>query len=78
MRYETQPSDRCSRATGLEHAEISRRAAIQVGSVGLLGLGMNHVAGLRALANPTASSESESNSKSPKSVIYIFLSVEIG
>jgi hypothetical protein len=29
---------------------VSRRTALQVGSIGLLGLGMNHVAGLRGLA----------------------------
>jgi len=70
MRHDTARSDRCSRATGLAHAGLSRRVAIQAGSIGLLGLGMNHVAGLRALANKTASSAS----KSPKAVIYIFLS----
>ena len=32
------------------HPRVSRRAAVQIGSVGLLGLGMNHVAALRAAA----------------------------
>ncbi len=43
---------------------------MQIGSIGLLGLGMNHVAGLRTLA-------AENNALPPsrhKSVIYIFLS----
>jgi hypothetical protein len=47
---------------------ISRREMIQAGTVGLLGLGMNHLSALHALTLP--------NSKPPraKSVIYIFLS----
>ena len=53
-----------------EHTRLARRTAIQAGSISLLGLGMNHVAGLRALADETASSKRVS----PKSVIYIFLS----
>ena len=50
------------------HPRLPRRAALQVGACGLLGLGMNHVAGLRALAT-------ETNGEVPrrhKSVIYIF------
>jgi hypothetical protein len=51
----------------LAHPPVSRRAAVQAGAVGLLGLGMNHLAALRtaegAAADPRA-----------KSVIYIFLS----
>ena len=50
---------------------VSRRAAIQVGAIGLLGLGMNHVAALRALAAPEAGSPPRARAKS---VIYIFLS----
>ena len=50
------------------HPQVSRRVAIQAGSVGLLGLGMNHLEPLQAMALespalPTA-----------KNVIYIFLS----
>ena len=50
------------------HPQVSRRVAIQAGSVGLLGLGMNHLEPLQAMASespalPTA-----------KNVIYIFLS----
>src|SRR5678816_2003308 len=55
----------CSHARG-----VSRRAAIQAGAIGLIGLGMNHVKGLRALA----ASEDRVSSASAKSVIYIFLS----
>ena len=50
--------------------QISRRAAIQAGAIGLLGLGMNHLSALRCLAAP--------GSKTPpvraRSVIYVFLS----
>ncbi len=50
------------------HPRVSRRTAIQAGSIGLLGLGSNHVAALReAAAAPVAASK-------PRSVIYIFLS----
>lgn len=52
------------------HPAVTRRSVLQAGSIGLLGLGMNHVAGLRALAGDTASPAS----KSHKAVIYIFLS----
>ena len=52
------------------HVGVPRRAAIQAGSIGLLGLGMNHVSGLRAL-----SAEAENTARpSHKAVIYIFLS----
>ena len=48
-------------------SHIDRRTALQAGSVGLLGLGMNHLAALR-----TSASAPE---KSPaRAVIYIFLS----
>ena len=46
---------------------MSRRVAIQAGSIGLLGLGMNHLAPLRALADTPRTARA-------KSVIYIFLS----
>lgn len=51
------------------HPHIARRTALQIGQIGLLGLGMNHVAGLKALAGDAAST-----AKPPKAVIYIFLS----
>ena len=53
----------------LRHPNISRRAAVQAGAVGLLGLGMNHLAGLK-----TASAASTKPSGKAKSCIYIFLS----
>jgi len=51
------------------HPQLSRRTAIQAGGIGLLGLGMNHVWGLREMAAQAAESSSSS-----KAVIYIFLS----
>jgi hypothetical protein len=51
------------------HPRLCRRTAVQAGSIGLLGLGMNHIAGLHAMANPA-----ESPKPSHKAVIYIFLS----
>ncbi len=53
--------------TGTSQLRFSRRTAIQAGAIGLLNLGMNHVAGLRALADPPVA-------PTAKSVIYIFLS----
>ena len=47
------------------HYSLSRRTAIQAGSIGLLGLGMNHLPALQA-AKPRA--------RKAKNVIYIFLS----
>lgn len=52
------------------HAPVARRTAIRVGSIGLLGLGMNHLAGLRALA----ATESSTSTTSARACIYIFLS----
>ena len=52
-------------------AGLSRRAVLRAGAIGLLGLGMNHVAGLRAMASPGGTPAS---SPRAKSVIYIFLS----
>jgi hypothetical protein len=52
------------------HPAIARRTLLQAGSIGLLGLGMNHLAGLRAA---DVVSRSETNTKA-KSCIYIFLS----
>ncbi len=52
--------------------QFSRRTAIQAGAIGLLNLGMNHVAGLRALADQAASGKAPP--PRAKAVIYIFLS----
>lgn len=53
-----------------QHPRLTRRQSLQAGAIGLLGLGMNHLAPLRALA--------ASNTLAPRttarSVIYIFLS----
>lgn len=49
---------------------LSRRTMLQAGSIGLLGLGINHLAPLRALA---AAADNERRVRA-KSVIYIFLS----
>ena len=54
----------------LTHPQISRRTSLQAGSVGLLGLGMNHVSALRA-AELVSGGISTS---SAKSVIFVFLS----
>ncbi|MCA9176250.1 MAG: DUF1501 domain-containing protein [Planctomycetales bacterium] len=52
----------------MHHPSISRRAAIQAGGIGLLGMGMNHLQALRAEAVPTAPRTTA------KSCIFIFLS----
>ncbi len=53
------------------HPAITRRTAVQAGAVGMLGLGMNHLAALRTTSatevNPTSFGQA-------KSCIYIFLS----
>ncbi len=54
-----------------QHLRLPRRQALQAGAVGLLGLGMNHVAGLRALAAPA---DRAAAAPKAKAVIYIFLS----
>lgn len=53
----------------LPHAHPTRRTVLQAGSIGLLGLGMNHLGALRALAS--AEPERKANARN---VIYIFLS----
>ena len=55
------------------HPRAGRRVVIQAGAVGLLGLGMNHVTGLRSLATEAGGVEVP-NGQRPKSVIYIVLS----
>jgi hypothetical protein len=50
------------------HPRISRRAALEIGAVGLLGLGSNHLAALRA-ASPDGPVKPKANA-----CIYIFLS----
>lgn len=55
------------------HPQCNRRAAIQAGGIGLLGLGMNHVDALRAADIATFKGK-----QTAKSVIYIFLSGGLG
>ena len=55
------------------HPSIARRTALQAGGIGLLGLGMNHVAGLKAMAANTATG-STSAAQPIRACIYIFLS----
>lgn len=62
-----QPHDRPSSHSTPEHPRLTRRAAIQAGAIGLLGLGVNHLTGLRALGATSARPRA-------KSVIYVFLS----
>jgi hypothetical protein len=52
------------------HPVVSRRTAVQAGAIGLLGLGMNHLGGLRS----AVAAESPPHSGKAKSCIYIFLS----
>ena len=58
-----------------DHPSLARRTALQIGAVGLLGLGMNHVAGLRALATDNGARDVTPRAKA---VIYIFLSGGLG
>jgi len=51
-----------------QHPQASRREMLQAGAVGLLGLGMNHVAALRSLAGQAAPP------RKARAVIFIFLS----
>lgn len=53
------------------HPRPSRRTMIQAGSIGLLGLGLNHLAGLR---EASAATGTPATSGKAKACIYIFLS----
>ena len=48
----------------------SRRTSVQIGAAGLLGLGTNHLTGLRT----AAAAEAPAGGGTAKSCIYIFLS----
>ncbi|MCO8123504.1 DUF1501 domain-containing protein [Stieleria sp. TO1_6] len=63
-----QPADKSRSAW--QHSRCSRRDALQAGAIGILGLGMNHLVGLR---QATASEGSQPSGKA-KSCIFIFLS----
>ena len=57
------------RNPAIDHPRVARRTAVQAGGISLLGLGMNHLAGLRA-----AAAESTPHHTQIRSCIYIFLS----
>ncbi|GAB4137872.1 MAG: DUF1501 domain-containing protein [Planctomycetaceae bacterium] len=59
-----------SSANPWAHPTISRRTAIQAGAIGLLGMGANHLDGLRAADSPAT----KQVTGTAKSCIYIFLS----
>lgn len=52
------------------HASVARREALQIGAIGILGLGVNHLLGLRQ----AQASDSKAPSGKAKSCIFIFLS----
>ncbi len=53
------------------HPIVSRRVAVQAGAIGLLGLGVDHLTALRAIASPEQHAPA-------RSVIFIFLSGGLG
>lgn len=53
-----------------QHAAVSRRRSLQAGAIGILGLGMNHLTGLRQ----ARSAEGLAPAGKAKSCIFIFLS----
>lgn len=61
-----------SPSSGFQHPLVSRRTAVQAGSIGLLGLGMNHLAALEALA--AGSTAPAGAPPKARAVIFIFLS----
>ena len=72
------PLDRHSRLSSDDpvHPSCSRRVAVQAGAIGLLGLGMNHLDALRALAAPKPAdvAKAKPGERRARSVIFIFLS----
>ena len=58
----------------LRHPSASRRAVVQAGAVGLLGLGTNHLAALREARGSEQNAKSGVAPGKAKSCIYIFLS----
>lgn len=51
------------------HPRLSRRAAVQAGAIGLLGLGMNHVAALRATEQATGRADERTSSAADRPAI---------
>ena len=64
---------RCTNETPAHPINHSRRAAVQAGAVGLLGLGMNHLQALRGVAE-TGGTASDGTTAYRRKCIYIFLS----
>lgn len=60
--------------TPLTHPVISRRTAVQAGAIGLLGLGLNHLADLRAAERVDGTGGVSSATGRARACIYIFLS----
>lgn len=56
-----------------QHPKLSRRAALQAGAVGLLGLGTNHLAALREARGAESGAAAPAVGRA-RSIIYIFLS----
>ncbi len=52
------------------HADVTRRQSLQIGAIGILGLGMNHLAGLRE----AHAADRRPPAGTAKSCIFIFLS----
>lgn len=66
---------RTDRRAHWDHARVSRREALQVGAIGILGLGMNHLIGLRAASAAEALPQpAVPPLGKAKSCIFIFLS----
>ncbi len=62
------------KSLNLRHPSVSRRAVVQAGAVGLLGLGANHLAALREARASEQKLKSGAAPGKAKSCIYIFLS----
>ena len=68
MKY--QHSKNSASGIGCIHPRVARRQALQIGSIGLLGMGLNHLTGLRQ----AVAADSRPVTVKAKSCIFIFLS----
>ena len=66
--------NKCLNMDALSPHGMSRRHSIQAGAISLLGLGMNHLSALRAMAETSAADGLPRAAGRAKSVVYIFLS----